>query len=226
MNLCMHSLCSLVLLSPVGCLRDLFWAPSLFTVHTLPLGHILRSHGIDFHCYTDNTQLYFPLKPGSTDVSHIMSRLSEMKNWTSKNFLKVNDSKSEVTITTPPGSNSNSMNNLSHGLGALSSNACREAPNLGVIFWLTVIFWCPGEQSSAVALCSTKAVHQKSSRSSVLHTWKRSFMLLFFLDLIIAMHFILASTNLTSTDSSWPNWYCFYLFYCQVLCKFVSKDAI
>ena len=43
-------------------------------------------HHIDLHCYADDTQLYVPLKPGTTDVPCIMSCLTEIKNWMSKHF--------------------------------------------------------------------------------------------------------------------------------------------
>lgn len=94
----------------------------------------MHKHNINLNCYVDDTQLYVPLKPGSSDAVYIMSCLAEIKFWMSKNFLQLNDSKSEVIIITPSGPSTSTITNLTSSLDTLSNNVRTEARNLGVIF--------------------------------------------------------------------------------------------
>ena len=37
--------------------------PILFSIYMLSLGEVIRRHGISFHFYADDSQLYLPIKP-------------------------------------------------------------------------------------------------------------------------------------------------------------------
>ena len=73
--------------------------PTLFTIYMLSLGRVVSWHGIQFHCYGDETQLYLKVTPSSTppsSVAQLDSCLEEIKAWMSENFLQLNSSKTEA----------------------------------------------------------------------------------------------------------------------------------
>ncbi len=61
--------------------------PILFSLYLLPLGSIFRKHGVSFHCYADDTQIYLPLKQNKhAALESLFACLDKVKTWFSQFF--------------------------------------------------------------------------------------------------------------------------------------------
>lgn len=88
--------------------------PVLFSLYMLPLGSIFEKHNIVYHCYEDNTQFYLPVTPDNAcSLNNLFNCLDDIKCWKARNFLQLNDNKTEVIIFGPP----SSVTSLSNALG-------------------------------------------------------------------------------------------------------------
>ena len=74
--------------------------PLKFCLYLLPLGAILKYHGIGYHIYADDTQLYISFKCNNplASLPKLNNCISDIRVWMIKNKLKINDSKTEFIV--------------------------------------------------------------------------------------------------------------------------------
>ena len=75
--------------------------PQLFSLYMSPLVSIIHNCGLQCHTYADDTQIYVAINPKCqnefvNNVSNIQNCVKIVKSWMTSNFLKLNDSKTEV----------------------------------------------------------------------------------------------------------------------------------
>ncbi len=125
--------------------------PLLFTIYMLPFGNNIRKHGVSFHCYADDTQLYISLRPGEThQIEKLMECIVDIKNWMTNNFLLLN-----LII----GPKNHTSNNLEHclTLDGCSLDSSSSVRNLGVLFDSNLSF-----DSHVSSICKTAFFHLKN----------------------------------------------------------------
>ena len=76
--------------------------PILYLLYTSPIGDIIRRHGLNYHLYADDTQLYLSFKPTPAEqpgsIAKIEACVSEIDSWMLSNKLKLNRGKTDLLI--------------------------------------------------------------------------------------------------------------------------------
>ena len=110
--------------------------PNLYEDYTAaPIGDICRRHGVLFHIYADDTQVYLAFPPGEEQsaIEKLECCLHEIKSWMTNNWLQLNDSKTEFIIV---GSEKNlsSLSRSNITVGECMIPTSTAVKSIGVVF--------------------------------------------------------------------------------------------
>ena len=72
--------------------------PILFCIYTIELTNLLRSHGVLFQLFADDTQFYLSLGGIEDSETKINDVMTDVKRWMNSKQLKLNDNKTECLL--------------------------------------------------------------------------------------------------------------------------------
>ena len=108
------------------------FGPVAFSLYVAPLYDIICKHNLKGMMYADDTQVYVLVKKGHQGeaILQIQACMTDIKNWSVKNGLKLNEEKTEVIHFRSKFRQSESIDTISFGNTVI--NTVDSARNLGV----------------------------------------------------------------------------------------------
>ena len=102
------------------------------------VGRILRHHGVKYHIYADDIQIYLevnPNVPGDVQCAlfKLMKCVEDIQRWMVENKLNLNEDKTEFFIASSL-HHSKKFDNITLLLGDVEISPSKSVRNLGVVF--------------------------------------------------------------------------------------------
>ena len=110
----------------------------LFTIYMTPLSSLLKLHGMTYHLFADDTQLFQEFSLSDNTSPEIAIRKMErcvisIRQWMKTNMLKLNDDKTEILIIRQKSAHQHHLPE-SVRIGNTNVTPNTHARNLGVTF--------------------------------------------------------------------------------------------
>jgi hypothetical protein len=116
--------------------------PKMYTMYTKPLGDLIQNHGLLYHFYADDTQLYVSFKANDDTSKYqalekIENCLVDIETWMHTNMLKLNNDKTEIMLFLSK-HNMKHLKEVSVKVGNSEITSSTSVRNLGVMFDCTL----------------------------------------------------------------------------------------
>ena len=106
--------------------------PILFSLYASKLAEIMEAHGVKYHLYADDTQIYMPITDINSSKLKISLIINDVKIWMHDRKLKLNENKTEVFLIKGP--INNELTNSENIQFIDNVKTVDSVKNLGVIF--------------------------------------------------------------------------------------------
>ena len=109
--------------------------PILFTLYQTPLGSICMKHGVTYHLYADNQQMYLPYKPinkGSQEecISRLENCITKTSEWMTNNVLNLSEDKTKFILFSTQ-QQLQKVSNITIKVGTTKVKLVKSVRNLG-----------------------------------------------------------------------------------------------
>ena len=74
--------------------------PLLFALYTQEIHKIFNQHNVQYHMFADDVQIYTKYTQDSNSILTIKNCIKDIKKWTDRNYLKLNESKTQFIMVT------------------------------------------------------------------------------------------------------------------------------
>ena len=102
-------------------------------MYTGTLAFLLEAHGVGYHFFADDTQLYIRVEDIDEAKHRLSSLMSDLKIWMTRRKLKLNDGKTEIIVIRGNLRNVSVANFGEMSFGNTQLVPCESAKNLGVV---------------------------------------------------------------------------------------------
>ena len=111
--------------------------PLLYCIYTRPIGDIVTRHGLQYHCYADDTQIYVTIEKDvsiESALARIETCIIEVAAWMARNDLKLNAEKSQAILFQPLKHGVNKQPEVCVEVAGRRIALSTSVRNLGVVF--------------------------------------------------------------------------------------------